>query len=223
MEGPKKQLPELDSIDGAHWFVEHAKETAHKLFTNIGELRPMAIYLAHRDPITSKTLPAPNVVAMEIDPTFLDSPRDKDFLRFKLFAQARLAEAFGFTFMNEVWVYNRERTQRMECVMVNVQHRQLGDGSFSFYAPIERNGDEVRLLPWDRYPGAYGDTFTGILETKEQIAQREALLEKLRTMPGGRLAKLELLQTLDRNWEAEGRLERVGLPWLIARVEEMDT
>jgi hypothetical protein len=241
-------IPALDSADGAGWFVEHAKGTARDLFHQNKELRPMGLMLARRDVTTSKLLPEPTIIAMGFDPEFMNDGNSKEALHLHLFRTARITEAFGFAFMYEGWTLRvraapgekptmpeesiSQHPDRDEAVFVMVQHqanmKAEGAKDRAFLAPIRRLGGKamreepvVTLGDWQEMDHGEG-RFMGLLETPAQIKERDQVLKKLQQFPGTKAMKLQMIEALKWKWEIERRPERAGLPWLAARIEEMD-
>lgn len=176
---------DLESTDfatakGVDLFLEFLfTQWAPKLMAAQGEIHPMAIIFAKKNPKGERL--------DRVEPTFFQPVFDefdvktKNAVAIGIRAQARAQEAIGVIFISEVWTSssaNREngkgalpadRLDRVESVMITIEHMAFPPAGRLFLIPILRPSKYARPtlgMPCEQKTGMDSGRFADLLERR---------------------------------------------------------
>lgn len=144
-------------------FIEHLKETAAGIITRQGEVVPMALILAMKNPKTRVSLAKPSIIPVAV--AGLDG-ESADKAVAEIRKLVRKSSAVGVGFMTEAWILQgappknyrygdvAKSPERQEILMVSWDHRHARPNRGCSRAEILRTDDGTfkSLGPWERNP-----------------------------------------------------------------------
>jgi len=187
---------DLLSEAGARAWLEGVKRSVRDDFVNDGELPAGAVLIATRDERNGKKLPNGGCIYVGVMPSILNDHGaygQKDQLASYLRRMARKVDAVGFAFWSEAWAVHdttdlpatgsfEHVPGRREIVMLNVQHKALGEDTRSFAAVIQERAGGRRVLRLWSPEGRSRGRFSGVLRTAKEDAQIERMIPVLLAM-----------------------------------------
>jgi hypothetical protein len=181
----EKMTMEIQTNDDAVAFAKTQKDFAADFLKEVGELRPMVALLVTRDPRTRADLDRPMLLPIAYGGgarTYEEECKAKDMFADFVRKMARELGAVGAAFMSEVWmarprknesvddVYKdlprglEDHPERVEAVIITVEHRALEGRQTTYIGRIERNGaDEPKVLDYEEMPGCFEGRFANLL------------------------------------------------------------
>lgn len=201
---------DLTTAAGAEAWCLYLKKMATALFREHKAIaNPLMILLAMRDPERAQPFDKPVEIVNFIDkallaPTVIAKNRLAAWIR----RMARSSDAIGFAYIAEVWVLSRSEPgdwgnvpDRREAIVVNVQHRALGEEARGYARQIERLPSGKALLDVWKLRTTRG-RFSDVLRPQEEVASVATTLDSLR-------ATGERLTPEQRRHHAERAAERL--------------
>ena len=181
----------LDNLDNVESLTAHFMHMFQENIERDGELHPVVIVVATKDPQTGEKFPSPTPALM---PLLMSDEREKDYMASLIRMLAAKSEATAVLFATEAWVLMADvdgtslddhikeayrhgsiskHPKRKEVVLVSLEHHDLNHNGRTWMADILRTGsgkdEKVSLAEFKEMPKGTGvqGRFTHLLRPVE--------------------------------------------------------